>query len=442
MTENLDENKKKIYESLTEYFKSKEKQKFVPGKTKIKYGGEVLDQEEVFAVVDSILNGWFGLAEKGDEFEKELARFVGTKYSLLTNSGSSANLLAISSLTSPNIKDRAKPGDEVIATPLNFPTIFTGIVNNGLKPVLVDVELGTYNLDTSVLGNAVSERTKIIIAQHTMGIPNDMDVIGELVEKNNLNLIEDSCEALGATFDGRMLGSFGKFGSFSFYVPHHITLGEGGALTSNEIELVATAKSIRDGGINLWCGICKKMLDTRLDCPHKFVPTSKELPEDYHRNFEFINLGQKLRPVEFQAAMGVIQLKRLNDFIKSRRENFDVLNNGLKEFEEFFILPSWPKKAEPSWFAYPITIRDGVGFKRKDIVEWLNKNNIETRPLLAGNILRHPIAKNIDFRVIGKTENSDKITRDSFYLGVYPGLDKEKLDFVLNVFEDFLRNRK
>jgi CDP-4-dehydro-6-deoxyglucose reductase, E1 len=247
---------------------------------------------------------------------------------------------------------------------------------------------------------------------------------------------------LGATFDGKQLGSFGKFGSFSFYVPHHITLGEGGALTTNEQELASTARSIRDGGINLWCDICKKPLDTRLDCPHAFVPASKELPEDYHRNFEFINTGYKLRPVEFQAAMGVVQLKRLNDFIRKRRENFEILNKKLIEYEEFFILPSWPKKAEPSWFAYPITIADGAPFKRKEIQGWLNEHNIETRPLLAGNILRHPIAKNIDFRVVGKTENSDKIMRDSFYIGVYPGLDREKLEYVLSVIEDFIRNRK
>lgn len=421
------------------------KVKFRPEKDKVRYAGAVYDHEEIINMINAILDGWFSSGKYTYRFQAELARFLGVRRSIMTNSGSSANLLAISALTSPQMRGdlKLKAGDEVLTPALTFPTILNPILQNNLIPVLLDVEIGTYNIQADDLKNAYSEKTKAIFIPHTLGNPNEMDAILDFAEDHNLVVIEDACDALGSKYDGKYVGTFGMFGTFSFYPAHHITTGEGGAVVTDDEELYKIVMSLRD-----WGRACVMPVCDPLHCPDQACPKSfnyreeyrfGELPEDYDKRYTYINIGYNLKATEIQAAMGLAQLKKLPKFIESRKRNFRILYEEMKRYEDFFILPKSFPKADPCWFAFPLTIKRNAPFKRRDIIHWFTKHNIEVRLLFAGNILRHPAYKNIKYRVAGELKNTDYIMHNTFFIGIYPGIDEEKMNFLLNTFKEFIK---
>ena len=422
---------------------------FIPGKTKVHYGGRVYDDEEMTALVDSCIDMWLTLGPYGREFEDSFAKTIGSRSSMLINSGSSANLVATAALCSPQLgKNAIKPGDEVITPAATFPTTFNPIIQLGLKPVFVDVDgSGTYNIDASRLTKRLlSKRTRAMIIPHTLGNPNDMDVLTEFAEKHGLYLIEDACDALGSKFGGKMLGSFGEFGTFSFYAAHHITLGEGGAVVSDDEKLMNIARSIRDWGRACVCPVCKLAVDPEAQCELRFSKSSARgsLPEDYDKRYVYINIGYNLKPLDIQAAMGLAQLRKLPAFLKARERNFRFLYDEVFErYEDYFVLPKTVGlKAEPSWFAFPLTVKKNPHFARKDIVKYLEEKLIETRLLFAGNIIRQPAYARVKFRKEGPLGNTDTIMHDSFFIGVYPGIEERRLEYVKEVVDDFMKLKK
>lgn len=432
--------RKKIFSEIKKYYLVEHKQKkFVPGKTKVHFAGRVYDEKEMTAMTDAVLDFWLTLGKYGQEFEKKFSAIIGAKHTLLANSGSSANLLAVSSLMSPQMNDPLKPGGEVITPSSTFPTTLNPIIQNNLTPVFVDVELGTYNIDAERLGEALTEKTRLIVLPHTLGNPNEMDAVMDVARDHSLYVIEDACDALGSKYDGRMLGSIGDMGTFSFYPAHHITMGEGGAVTTSDSQLSLILKSLRDWGRACVCPVCTLTEDPDSRCPLRFQFKSENLPEDYDRKYVYTNIGYNLKPTDIQAAMGVEQLKKLSGFTKKRKENFKILYGEFSRFEDYFILPKALPKSDPSWFAFPLTVKENPRFKRKDIVSWLEKNNIETRMLFAGNIVKHPGYRHVKYRVSGDLKNSDTILRNTFFIGVYPGLDRERLNYVIEKTREFMK---
>jgi len=420
---------------------------FHPGVDMIRYSGAVYDDEEINNMIDAILDGWFGISKYARRFEREFSRFLGVKRTIVTNSGSSANLLAVSALLSSQLgkDERLNPGDEVITPALTFPTTLNPILQNGLIPVFLDVDLETYNIRAEDLEKALSERTKAIVIPHTLGNPNEMDTLCEFAEEHNLFLIEDACDALGSKYDGRYVGSFGDFGSFSFYPAHQITMGEGGALVTNNKRFADIALSMRDWGRACIMPICDPSRCPDRECPkvirNENLVNPYSLPEDYDKRYTYVNIGYNLKPTEIQAAMGLAQLKKLPSFIEARRKNFELLYDGLLEYEELFILPRWLSKSEPCWFAFPLTIKRGAPFKRREIVEWLTRRRIEAKMLFAGNILRHPAYRDINYRLAQDLTNSDYIMWNSFFVGVYPGITEEKIEYMLDSFRTFIKKK-
>ncbi len=449
MVENETILREEIFKIVRQIFRIRSsKTRFVPGKDKIQYAGTVYDHKEVEAMIDAILDGWFGVGKHTRMFEVELSRFLGTKKAIMTNSGSSANLLAISALLSCQLSRdvRLKPGDEVITSALTFPTTFNPIVQNNLVPVLLDVEIGTYNINADDLKSSLSDRTKAIFISHTLGNPNELNSISDFAEDHNLFLIEDACDALGSKYRKRYVGSFGSFGSFSFYPAHQITTGEGGAVVTNNEELSRIILSLRDWGRACVIPVCNPLHCPDKDCP-KSVCYEKAfafdgLPEDYDKRYTYVNVGYNLQPTEIQAAMGVTQLKKLPKFIELRKRNFKILYDEFKNYENFFILPESLPESDPCWFAFPLTIRKDAPFKRKDIVQWFTKHNIEVKMLFAGNITRQPAYKGLSYCVAQKLTNSDYVMHNSFFLGVYPGMTKERISYTIDVFEKFIKAYK
>ena len=399
-------------------------------------------------MINAILDGWFGVGKYARRFEFGLSKFLGTKRAIMTNSGSSANLLVISALLSHQLSDdvRFKLGDEVITPALTFPTTFNPIVQNGLIPVLLDAEIGTYNINVDDLKTGLSSRTKAIFIPHMLGNPNEMNTILDFAEEHNLLIIEDNCDGLGSKYDGKYVGSFGTFGTFSFYPAHHITTGEGGAVVTSDEELASIVLSLRDWGRECVMPVCNP-----LHCPDRGCPksvhyekafTPDDLPEDSDKRYTYTNIGYNLQPTEIQAAMGLAQLEKLPKFIELRKRNFQMLYDEFENYDEFFILPSSLPKSDPCWFAFPLTIRRGAPFKRKDIVQWFTKHNIEVKTLFAGNIARQPAYRNLDYRVARKLSNSDYIMHNSFFLGVYPEMNREKIDFIMGVTRKFINTHK
>ncbi len=430
--------KEEIFEKVKKYYEIvHEDRKFVPGKSRIHYAGRVYNEEEMINMIDSILDFWITLGTYGDKLEKGLSDYLGVKESVLVNSGSSANLISISALMSNQIEDRILLGDEIITPALTFPTTFAPIIQNGLIPVVVDCELGTYNIDIKKLEKAISPRTKAMIIPHTLGNPCDMDEIIEICSRYNLFLIEDACDAFGAKYDGKFVGTFGDFSTLSCYPAHHISMGEGGAVFTNDGELARIARSIRDWGRDCYCrgdvspnGACGKRFEYKINLENQVI--------NYDHRYVYSNVGYNLKPTDIQAAMGLAQLKKAKLFVEKRRINFNRIYERLKKYEDVFILPRWGKKSEPSWFAFPITIRPGSKFERKELLNFLENANIETRLIFAGNILRQPAFKDIKCRVIGGLDNSDFVTSNSFFVGVYPGLDEERINYILEKIEDFI----
>lgn len=435
----IDSAEKKIREEIFEkvrelYQLRKSGEEFIPGKSPVSYAGRIYDEREMISLVDSSLDFWLTLGRYGNRFEKEFSEFLGVRNTILVNSGSSANLLALTALTSPKLGDRRlRPGDEVITLAAGFPTTVNPIIQNGLIPVFVDVTLGAYNIDTTLLEGAITDKTKAIFIAHTLGNPFDLRKVVEIAKSNGLFLIEDVCDALGSTYDGKCVGTFGDLATFSFYPAHHITMGEGGAVVTGDVELANIVRSFRDWGRDCWC---KSGCDD--SCGRRFKWKLGGLPSGYDHKYIYSHIGYNLKPVDMQPAIGVEQLKKLPEFIRKRRENFKTLYEGLKGFEHFLILPEATTNSNPSWFGFLITVRKDAPFTRDELVCFLEDKKIATRPLFAGNILRHPAYSDIEHRVSGGLANTDIVMEDTFWIGVYPGIDKEKMDYILNAFNSFM----
>ncbi|MFC1741079.1 lipopolysaccharide biosynthesis protein RfbH [Nanoarchaeota archaeon] len=411
--------------------------KFVPGESRVHYAGRVFDEKEMVAVIDSALDFWLTLGKHGMEFQKSLTGHLGMKHCLVVNSGSSANLLAVAALCSKDLPRPMKPGDEVITTAMTFPTTLTPIIQNGLVPVFVDVEPDTYNIDARLIEAAITEKTRAIFFAHTLGNPAEMDKIMDIAKRHNLYVIEDTCDALDSMYDGKLVGTFGDISTYSFYAAHHITMGEGGAMAMNDKEVYRAALSLRDWGRACFCQTGEKNPDGA--CNNRFGFKFPGLPEGYDHKYVYNNQGYNLKPLDMQCAMGVEQMKKLPDFTEKRKKNFRVLYDTFKKYEDKFILPKTLPKSDPSWFAFPLTVRKDAGFTRTDFVKFLESRKIETRMLFAGNILRQPGFSGIKHRVAGTLENTDNVMSNSFFLGVYPGLTEEMLDYMTSSVDMFFR---
>ena len=429
--------KREIFAKIREYYQlAHKKADFIPGKSNVPYAGRVYDENELINLVDSALEFWLTAGRFANQFEEEFAEFLGVKYCLLTNSGSSANLLAISALTSPTLGEKQlKPGDEVITVAAGFPTTVNPIIQNNLIPVFVDVNLGTYNIMYDRIEDAISDKTKAIFIAHTLGNPFNLNAVMEIAQRYDLWVIEDNCDALGSKYNGKYTGTFGHIATFSFYPPHHMTMGEGGALVINDIKLKKLIKSFRDWGRDCWCGSgCDN------SCGKRFEWQLGELPFGYDHKYIYSHIGYNLKVTDMQAAIGVAQLKKLPSFIAARKKNFKLLYEGLKKYEQYFILPEVEEKADPSWFGFLLTVRENAGFTKNEIVEYLEENKISTRMLFAGNIIRHPSFKDVEYKISGDLVNTDNIMNDTFWIGVYPRLTYEMIIYVLKTFDDFIEN--
>ena len=430
--------KKEIFDLVAEYYTEKHKLKpFIPGETYIQYAGRVYDEKEIISLVDSALDFWLTAGRFAKQFENDFSKYLGVKHCILTNSGSSANLLAISALTSPKLGERRlKPGDEVITTACAFPTTVNPIIQNNLIPVFVDVDVGTYNLRTDKIEGAISEKTKAIFLAHTLGNPFDINKVLDICRKYNLWLIEDNCDALGSKYDGKYTGTFGHIATFSFYPAHHITMGEGGALVTNDNQLKKLIKSFRDWGRDCWC---EPGCDNT--CGKRFGWQLGTLPFGYDHKYIYSHIGYNLKITDMQAAVGVEQLKKLPSFVEARKKNFILLYEGLRKYEKYFILPEAESKADPSWFGFLLTVRKDVGFTRDEIVKYLENNKIATRMLFAGNITRHPSFKNVKYCVFGNLKNTDFIMNNTFWIGVYPGYTEKIIKYLLEKIFTFIKKR-
>lgn len=407
---------------------------FQPGVTVIPPAGKVVGAKEMELMVEASLDAWLTTGRFNDEFETRLAKFIGVKYLITVNSGSSANLVAFNTLTSPKLGARAiKPGDEVIGVAAGFPTTVNPILQFGAVPVFVDVELGTYNIDASKIEAAISDKTKAIMLAHTLGNPYNLEVIVALCKKYNLWLIEDCCDALGATFNGQMVGTFGDIGTISFYPAHHITMGEGGAVFTNNYELKQIAESFRDWGRDCYCAPGKDNT-----CGKRFCWKLGTLPAGYDHKYTYTHLGYNLKITDMQAACGLAQMDRAAGFVQARKDNFAYLTERLKSCEEFLILPQATENSDPSWFGFPMTLKPAANVSRVDLLTYLDDFKIGTRLLFAGNLTRQPYMIGRNYRVSGELTNTDRIMHDTFWIGVYPGLTKEMLDFAVEKIETFL----
>jgi CDP-6-deoxy-D-xylo-4-hexulose-3-dehydrase len=406
---------------------------FKPGVSPVPVSGKVIDAGDVSAVVDSALDGWFTTGRFAEEFERKLARFVGVRSASLVNSGSSANLLAVSALTSPKLGDRRlKPGDEVITVAAGFPTTVNPIIQNRLVPVFVDVTLPTYEIDVSQLEAARSNKSKAIMIAHTLGNVFDLDAVTAFASKHNLWLIEDCCDALGSTWKGRKVGTFGDIATVSFYPAHHITMGEGGAVLTDKPNLQVLIESFRDWGRDCWCHTGKENT-----CGKRFDWQLGDLPCGYDHKYIYSHIGYNLKATDMQAALGASQIEKLPQFIERRKANFRYLHAALKPLQDYLLLPEATPGSDPSWFGFPVAVRENAPFTRADLIRALDTKKIGTRLLFAGNLLRQPAYKDCEHRVVGALPNTDFVMNHAFWIGVYPGLTRPMLDFVAETFTDF-----
>lgn len=414
---------------------------FIPGKTYVRCAGRVYDDGEIKAILDSAFDMWLTSGRFAKQFEDEFAKFLGVKHCLLTNSGSSANLLAISALTSPELGERRlKPGDEVITTACAFPTTVNPIFQNNLIPVFLDIDIGTYNIQADKIEEALSEKTKAIFVAHTLGNPFDLDKVMGIASKYNLWIIEDNCDALGSQYKEQFTGTFGHIATFSFYPAHHITMGEGGALVTNDAKLKRLIESFRDWGRDCWC---EPGHDNT--CGKRFGWQLGRLPFGYDHKYIYSHIGYNLKITDMQAAIGVAQLKKLPDFIEKRKKNWRLFYEGLKKYEDYFIFPKATKNSEPSWFGFLLTVKENAPFSRNELVDYLEENKIATRMLFAGNIIRHPSFDEMrregkGYRVVGDLATTDRIMWDTFWVGVYPGMREEMIEFIIEKIREVVRH--
>jgi CDP-4-dehydro-6-deoxyglucose reductase, E1 len=405
-------------------------QAFVPGQSDVPVSGKVFDSTELELLVEASLDGWLTTGRFAAQFEREFATFMGVRCTSLVNSGSSANLVALSCLTSQSLGDRRLcPGDEVITVAAGFPTTVNPIVQNGLIPVFVDVKVPTYNVDVTQLEAAVSNRTRAIMLAHTLGNPFDVDAVMALATKHNLWVIEDCCDAVGALYQGRGVGTFGHLATTSFYPAHHITMGEGGCVLTQTPALKKLADSFRDWGRDCWCDPGKSNT-----CGCRFAWKLGDLPTGYDHKYIYSHIGYNLKATDMQAAVGVAQLKKLPGFIASRRANFLQLRTAFSDLEDIFILPEATERSEPSWFGFPLAVREGATITRSQIIGFLESRNIATRLLFGGNLLRQPAYRDIQRRVIGDLRNTDFVMNNVFWIGLYPGVTQSMIDYMADTF--------
>jgi CDP-6-deoxy-D-xylo-4-hexulose-3-dehydrase len=412
-------------------------QPFVPGKSAVPVSGKVIGAKELQLMVEASLDGWLTTGRFNAMFEQRLAKFLGVDHLITVNSGSSANLVAFSALTSPKLGERAiKPGDEVIGVAAGFPTTVNPILQFGAVPVFVDVDLATHNIDASKIEAAISPKTKAIMLAHSLGNPFNLDVVTALCKKYNLWLVEDCCDALGATYNGQMVGTFGDIATLSFYPAHHITMGEGGAVFTNNAELKLIAESFRDWGRDCYCPPGKDNT-----CNKRFCWSKKELggdlPDGYDHKYTYSHLGYNLKISDMQAACALGQLDRLEEFIAKRRANFDYLKNRLASCAEFLHLPEATPNSHPSWFGFPLVVKSGSGVQRADLINYLEENKIATRLLFAGNLTKQPYMAGRNFRVSGELTNTDVVMNQTFWLGTFPALGEPHLDYIAEKLEEF-----
>jgi CDP-6-deoxy-D-xylo-4-hexulose-3-dehydrase len=411
---------------------------FDPDRDSVHYAGRVFGEEEMRYLVDSSLDFYLTASRFTEEFEAGVAGYLGLSDALFVNSGSSANLVALTALTSPQLGERhLKPGDEVITVAAGFPSTVAPIVQNGLVPVFVDIRLGDYNADPAQLKEAVSPRTRAIMLAHTLGVPFDLDTVTELVEKHNLWLIEDNCDALGSRYRDRLTGTFGHLATSSFYPAHHITTGEGGMVVTDDEQLARIARSIRDWGRDCYCAGGENNT-----CGKRFAQQFGSLPYGYDHKYVYSHLGYNLKATDMQAAIGCAQLARLEGFIGARKHNHSRLLEALRQYEDRLILPVAPPHTDPSWFCFVITVCGDAGFSRQDLTGFLEANRIETRTLFSGNLLRHPAFQAIEHRTVGDLANTDAVTERTFFVGVYPGIDDARLDYMIGAFDRFMAGER
>lgn len=410
---------------------------FIAGSTVVPPSGKLMGPEELKNMVEASLDGWLTTGRFNDEFEKGLAAFIGVKHLLTVNSGSSANLVAFSTLTSSRLGERAiQPGDEVIGVAAGFPTTVNPILQYGAVPVFVDVELATYNIDATKIEAAIGPRTKAIMLAHTLGNPFNLAVVKGLCEKHNLWLIEDCCDALGSTYDGKMVGTFGDIGTMSFYPAHHITMGEGGAVFTNSSKLRKIAESFRDWGRDCFCPPGKDNT-----CNRRFCQTLGTLPPGYDHKYTYSELGYNLKITDMQAACGLAQLEKAASFVQRRKDNFQFLTRRLSSLRDILILPEATSKSDPSWFGYPVTLRQSASVSRNDLLQELDRQKIGTRLLFAGNLTRQPYMIGRNYRVSGDLTNTDVVMNSTFWVGLQPSLTEDMLEYTASTLEAYLRVR-
>jgi CDP-4-dehydro-6-deoxyglucose reductase, E1 len=406
---------------------------YLPGKSVVPPSGKVIGEREVSNMVDAVLDGWLTTGRFNEQFEKQLADYLGVQHLLTTNSGSSANLLALTALTSDKLGDRQlKTGDEVITVAAGFPTTVNPILQNNLVPVFVDIDIPTYNIDVSKLEQALTDKTGAVMIAHTLGNPYDLDAVVAFTQKHNLWLVEDCCDALGSTYQGEKVGTFGDIATLSFYPAHHITMGEGGAVFTNNSELKKIVESFRDWGRDCYC---QPGCDNT--CGNRFSCKLGSLPEGYDHKYTYSHLGYNLKITDMQAACGVAQLEKIDDFVAARKDNFVYLSRKLSSLCDYLVLPEATAGSDPAWFGYPITLKEGSGSTRVDLLKYLDQYKVGSRLLFAGNLTKQPYFEGRNYRVVGGLENTDRVMNQTFWIGIYPGISREMLDYVVSRLERY-----
>ena len=434
MNDNSVEIKNKIFDLVNNYSKINfSEKKFIPGVSEVAVSGKVIGFLELQSMVEASLEGVLTAGRFNKQFEEKLSNFLGIKSLLTVNSGSSANLIAFSTLTSSKLKERAiQKGDEIISVAAGFPTTVNPIVQFGAIPVFIDVKIPTYNIDENLIEDAITKKTKGVMLAHTLGNPFNVKKIKDICNKYNLWLIEDSCDALGSKFNNQNVGTFGDLATLSFYPAHHITMGEGGAIFTNSIKLARIAESFRDWGRDCYCEPGKDNT-----CNKRFSWQLGDLPFGYDHKYTYSHLGYNMKITDMQAACGLAQLASLDQFIVKRKENFNFLYKNLKDLQEFLILPQAEKNSDPSWFGFPISLNTNNKFNRSDLIKYLNNNKIGTRLLFGGNLIKQPYMKNVNFKVHGELKNTDFIMENTFWIGLYPGLSQEHLEYSVSKIKNF-----
>ncbi len=426
-----DESLKKL---LVEKFSKNINKVIIPGENYIPVSGKVIDEEDVLWGIESMMDAWLTAGRFSIKLERELARYFGSRFSFLVNSGSSANLLAFYALTSPKLLERAiKPGDEIITVAAGFPTTINPMIQFGCIPVFVDVDIPTYNIKAEDIERSITPKTKAIMIAHALGNPFDLSVVMAIAKKHNLWVVEDDCDSLGAKYEGKKTGTFGDLATLSFYPAHHITMGEGGAVLVNNASLKKITESFRDWGRDCWCAPGKDNT-----CGERYCQKLGDLPEGYDHKYTYSHIGFNLKVSDMQASVGLSQLTKADHFVERRKANHAILSEMFKEFEEHFILPKATINSEPSWFGFMLTIREGSPIERNKFVEYLEQNKIGTRLFFGGNLLRQPAYYNLNYRKIDDLKNTDLIMNNSFWLGVWPGLQQIHYDYIINTVRKYI----